>query len=79
MKVVLGALLVLCLVHFGRSEDVKLPIQIYYGALCPDSIRFFQNQLYPIFDNVTDFVDFLYVPFGKASSVGMIKFLLEML
>lgn len=55
----------------------QLPIQIYYEALCPDSVNFVQNQLFPNFAALRDYIDILYVPFGKASSHndnGIIEF-----
>lgn len=40
------------------------------GSLCPDAIRFVQNQLYPLYPDIKDHVDLVFVPFGKANSVS---------
>ncbi|XP_055695599.1 GILT-like protein 1 [Lutzomyia longipalpis] len=48
----------------------KIHVTVYYESLCPDSIRFISNQLYPNLQDpgLKDFIDVLFVPFGKSSS-----------
>lgn len=50
---------------------LQLNVEVYLGALCPDSIRFIQDQVYPLFPLVRDYVDFRFIPFGKAYSVNI--------
>lgn len=47
----------------------QLAVHLYIESLCPDSIRFIQNQLYPAYDDLKDQIDVTFVPFGKADSV----------
>lgn len=46
-----------------------MSLQVFYGSLCGDSIRFVQNQLYPLYPDFKDYVDITLVPFGRGSSV----------
>lgn len=48
------------------SSDLQLPITIYYEALCPDSIKFFQEQLDPTYKALGKYINVNFVPFGKA-------------
>lgn len=50
--------------------QAKLPVQVLVGSLCPDAIRFIQNQLNPLYPHIKDYVDLSFIPFGKAHSVG---------
>ncbi|CAB3370534.1 Hypothetical predicted protein [Cloeon dipterum] len=57
---------VLCLAFLSAAQAVK--VSVYYESLCPDSMRFFSNQLHATYqllgsDAIT--VDFL--PYGKAT------------
>ncbi|XP_026476497.1 GILT-like protein 1 [Ctenocephalides felis] len=47
--------------------DGKLDVTIFYETLCPDSVRFISNQLYPNFEALAPFTNFKFVPFGKAA------------
>ncbi|XP_075229155.1 GILT-like protein 1 [Lycorma delicatula] len=51
----------------GNATQEKISVTVYYEALCPDSIKFFVNQLYPGVVNMTDYVDLTLVPFGRAT------------
>ncbi|XP_037049798.1 GILT-like protein 1 [Bradysia coprophila] len=44
----------------------KLHVAVYYESLCGDSIRFITNQLNPAYDDLKDYIEILFVPFGKS-------------
>ncbi|XP_026467919.1 GILT-like protein 1 [Ctenocephalides felis] len=50
--------------------DGKLDVTIFYETLCPDSVRFISNQLYPNFEALAPFTNFKFVPFGKAANIN---------
>lgn len=47
----------------------QLHVGIYYESLCPDSVRFIENQLAPNYEQFADFIDIDFIPFGKSSSL----------
>ena len=49
----------------------RLSVQVLLGSLCPDSINFIQNQVYPLYNGVRNHVNFQFIPFGKAYSVSL--------
>jgi len=47
---------------------VKVPVTIYYEALCPDSAKFINEQVYPVAKNdLKNNLDITWVPFGKST------------
>ena len=54
---------------FFSSQELILPVQIqvYYETLCPDSIDFISQQLYPTYQNLGKYLNIEFVPFGFAS------------
>lgn len=44
----------------------KLHVAIYYESLCGDSIRFITNQLNPAYEDLKNYIEILFVPFGKS-------------
>ncbi|KAL3272566.1 hypothetical protein HHI36_014036 [Cryptolaemus montrouzieri] len=49
------------------SDNTTVRVSIYYECLCPDSINFINNQLYPNYQNLKDKITVDFVPYGKAS------------
>ncbi|KAG5681786.1 hypothetical protein PVAND_011194 [Polypedilum vanderplanki] len=47
---------------------VKVKMDIYYESLCPDSIRFINQQLYPLYNEFKDNLDITFIPHGKSNS-----------
>ncbi|XP_039286892.1 GILT-like protein 1 [Nilaparvata lugens] len=53
---------------FARAEDMKkVPITVYYESLCPDSMKFFVDQLYPTWTSLSQYMDLTLVPYGRAN------------
>lgn len=44
----------------------QLHVAIYYESLCSDSMDFLTNQFAPAYESLKDYMDVLFVPFGKA-------------
>ncbi|XP_031617056.1 GILT-like protein 1 [Contarinia nasturtii] len=52
----------------AACSAVKVPLTVYYEALCPDSVRFITDQLYPTKQSpLGRYIDVTLIPFGKAS------------
>jgi hypothetical protein len=52
------------------SSEQRLPITIYYEALCPDSVKFFKDQLVPTYKDLGKYMDIEFVPYGHAHQVS---------
>jgi len=48
----------------STSNTVK--IDVYYETLCPDSIQFIRQKLYPTFGKIGEIMDINLIPYGKA-------------
>lgn len=46
------------------SQPVKLVV--YYESLCPDSFRFFKEQLWPTWQKLSGIINLSLIPFGNA-------------
>ncbi|KAI4457802.1 gamma-interferon inducible lysosomal thiol reductase gilt [Holotrichia oblita] len=57
-----------CIVQMKTFED-NIKVSIFYESLCPDSIRFITQQLYPNNDAVGRYITVDFVPYGKATHV----------
>lgn len=55
-------------------EAKKIDLVVNYEALCPDSVRFINDQLSKAVANLNDEVEVSLVPFGKASVSKKINF-----
>ncbi|CAH1107536.1 unnamed protein product [Psylliodes chrysocephalus] len=48
----------------------RVNVSVYYESLCPDSKKFFTQQLYPSLQgNLSEFVNLTLVPYGKSKAV----------
>lgn len=45
----------------------KIKVDVYYEALCMDSIGFIRHQLYPTWQKRRDEMELNLVPYGKAA------------
>merc|ERR1712110_759864 len=52
-----------------KAEVSPISIQVYYETLCPDSIAFVAQQLYPTYQNLGQYLNIEFIPFGFASYV----------
>lgn len=43
-------------------------MDVLYESLCPDSIKFIEKQLGPLYDEFKQHLEINFVPFGKSSS-----------
>ncbi|GAB0086685.1 hypothetical protein DMENIID0001_007920 [Sergentomyia squamirostris] len=48
-------------------EEQKVKISVYYSPLCSDTVRFFNQQFGPVYDEFKDKMDIELHPYGKAS------------
>lgn len=50
-----------------QQQPPKVKVSVFYETLCPDSIAFIVNQLWPVYKTVGSIMDIDLVPYGKAS------------
>jgi len=52
----------------GQDVSAKpVKVSVYYEALCPDSINFIRNQLWPSYQSIKEIMDVDLVAYGKAT------------
>ncbi|XP_063241951.1 GILT-like protein 1 isoform X2 [Bacillus rossius redtenbacheri] len=50
------------------ASQTAVKVSVFYESLCPDSIRFIDEQLYPTWTNLTEkYLSVDFIPYGKAS------------
>ncbi|CAG9859129.1 unnamed protein product [Phyllotreta striolata] len=58
--------------HHDQEHDHsvhRVNVSVYYESLCPDSKKFFTQQLYPSLQgNLSEFVNLTLVPYGKSKA-----------
>lgn len=59
--------LFICATIIVFCSGAGIHITVYYEALCPDSVDFIKNQLYPTWLKRHDTMNIQLVPYGKAS------------
>ncbi|KAL1506678.1 hypothetical protein ABEB36_006000 [Hypothenemus hampei] len=52
-----------------QQDYQKINVSIYFESLCGDSRNFIINQLDPHWDDIKDYVNIHFVPFGKSMSL----------
>lgn len=45
---------------------LQLNVAVYYESLCPDSLRFINEQLKPNWNSFAPYADLILIPFGKS-------------
>lgn len=45
---------------------IKVKLDVYMESLCPDTTAFIEEQLWPVWQEMGDFIDLHIIPFGKA-------------
>lgn len=58
---------VVALLAIHAEAQSKIPVNVYYESLCPDSAKFINEQLYPAMQQFRGNVDLKLIPFGKSS------------
>lgn len=49
-----------------NSQQFQIQVTVYYESLCPYSAAFIRDQLAPAHEPLQDYIDILFVPFGKS-------------
>ena len=52
---------------FLQENILPIQVQVYYETLCPDSINFIVEQLYPTYHNLGQYLEIEFIPYGFAS------------
>ena len=47
----------------GRQAK-KVKVELFYETLCPDVRNFIQDQLYPVWDELSDIMEIHWKPYG---------------
>ncbi|XP_054158294.1 GILT-like protein 1, partial [Oppia nitens] len=50
-----------------NSHHISNRLSVYYESICPDSRRFFLNQLMPAYEKLGQYLDVDLIPFGNAN------------
>jgi len=50
----------------SQQNSTKVKVDVYYETLCPDSIQFIVQKLYPTFGKIGEIMDINLIPYGKA-------------
>uniref|UniRef100_A0A2M4D000 Putative gamma-interferon inducible lysosomal thiol reductase n=1 Tax=Anopheles darlingi TaxID=43151 RepID=A0A2M4D000_ANODA len=67
---VLSVLLVAALAACVGQAQAQLTVDVYYAHLCPDSVRWVQNQLLTLNPALLNSITLDFIPFGKAQSIN---------
>lgn len=64
-KSAVAVVVALLVIHVEAQS--KIPVNVYYESLCPDSAKFINEQLYPAMQQFRGNIDLKLIPFGKSS------------
>lgn len=53
----------------STNTSQKLKLTVYHESLCPDSRRFFLEQLVPTYRKIGPYIDLISIPFGHARTI----------
>lgn len=56
-----------------KPSGVPVVVGVYYEALCPDSKHFVVKQLKTTHDLAPQLIDIVFIPYGKATVIGVWK------
>ncbi|CAH0560061.1 unnamed protein product [Brassicogethes aeneus] len=65
----LKSVILVFLLGVFSANTQKLNVEVLFESLCPDSLRFISEQLYPNWNDISEYVDLKFVPFGKSASL----------
>ncbi|CAG7727381.1 unnamed protein product [Allacma fusca] len=51
------------------TPEPKLKVSVYYETLCPHSIKFIRDQLYPVYEELREYLELDLVPYGNAETI----------
>ncbi|KAF2896206.1 hypothetical protein ILUMI_09965 [Ignelater luminosus] len=63
----LTTIILVTLFYCFKCEEETLKLSIYYETLCPDSIRFFRNQLNSTYEKIGSSIEVDFIPYGFAT------------
>jgi hypothetical protein len=67
MSKVKNRFLVIMPLHNFAFYNEQVKMDVYLESLCPDSIRFISQQLYPLYNEFKDNLEITFIPHGKSS------------
>ena len=56
-----------------QENILPVQVQVYYETLCPYSIDFINQQLYPTYQNLGQYLDIEFIPYGNAQVILSIR------
>merc|ERR1719290_190946 len=80
MRLLLPLLAVLALAQakpelavYYESLQAKPELAVYYESLCPYSRNFITDEVFPVYQDLKDYFDVFFVPYGNARTHGNLE------